>query len=220
MRLKKNAMKDFIVVAHRGGEGPHPENSLEAFQHAIQHGSKAIELDLRFDYLGGRFFVEHDFFHPLKKRQNVIDKLVPALPKGILIFAEIKTISCLTNYLAKKTLKTFEKLFDPERTIVISFNPFILMRLRKLAPKMELGFLCGKIFWNFLFQKWFYRSIKPSVYLLHRRLLSKKNVGFGEKHGMKVMAFVLNQEVHLKEAMALGVDGIVTDFPAELQKKI
>lgn len=213
-------MKDLIIVAHRGGHGPHPENSVEAFQNAIHNGVEAIEMDLRFDYFHKRFFVEHDFFHPPKKRQNTLETVIQALPKDIIVFAEIKTLSCLTNYLAKKTAMMFEKHFDPERAIIMSFNPFILMRLKKLAPKIPLGFICGKKFWNFLFQKFYYKHMKPDVYLLHRRLLNKKNVQFAKENRMQVIPFVINRIEQWEEASALDPDGVITDYPAVFQKNI
>lgn len=210
-------MQDLIVVAHRGGKCPHPENTLEAFAHGFKNGVKAVEMDLRFNYWMDCFFVEHDFLHRSKKRQNLLDNIVPALPKELFVFAELKTLSCFSNYVAKKFLRSFERLFDPSRTVVMSFNPFILMRLKKLAPKMQVGMLCGKRFWHTLFQKLLYKYIKPAVYLLHYRLLNEKNVRFGRDRGMQVFSFVLNKEAQWRRALALEVDGIVTDFPIDLQ---
>jgi glycerophosphoryl diester phosphodiesterase len=35
-----------LLFAHRGGRSPHPENSLAAFNHALEHGVTALETDL------------------------------------------------------------------------------------------------------------------------------------------------------------------------------
>jgi glycerophosphoryl diester phosphodiesterase len=40
-------MKPFEIVAHRGVVGEHPENTLPAFQRAIELGAEAVEFDVR-----------------------------------------------------------------------------------------------------------------------------------------------------------------------------
>ncbi|HTO25920.1 MAG TPA: glycerophosphodiester phosphodiesterase, partial [Gaiellaceae bacterium] len=48
-----------LVIAHRGASGERPENTLPAFERAIELGADAVELDVRADR-GGRLVVTHD----------------------------------------------------------------------------------------------------------------------------------------------------------------
>ena len=40
-------MKEFEIVAHRGVHDEFPENTLPAFERAIELGADAVELDVR-----------------------------------------------------------------------------------------------------------------------------------------------------------------------------
>lgn len=211
-------MKDVLIVAHRGCRKPFTENTIEAFDYAIQNGSKAVEMDVRFDYGHHRFFLEHDRLHLPSKKRNLLEKIVPTLPKDVTIFIELKTVGWLSNRFARHFMLTYQKLFAEHKTVVISFNPFVLYYLKRLSPQMKLGFLCGNPLWNFCFQHFFWERMKPDYYLLHKRLLDKANVQFGKKRNMKVFSFVLNKEKEWAKALDLGVDGITTDETVNLQK--
>lgn len=210
--------KKLTIVAHRGGKGSYPENSLEAFLHTTKNGCKALEMDLRFDARKKQFFLEHDFIHLPKKRKNTVDKVIPFLPKGTTLFVEIKSLSWVSKKVTRAFTTLFHDYFDIEHTVIISFNPFVLAQLRKMIPGIRLGFLCGNPFWNTLFKKILYTHIRPELYLLHRRLLSAKNVLFGKEKKMKVFSFVLNKEHYWQKALKLNVDGIITDYPEKISK--
>lgn len=47
-----------LVIAHRGARGELPENTLLAFESAIEGGARAIELDIHQHQ--GEFWVIHD----------------------------------------------------------------------------------------------------------------------------------------------------------------
>jgi glycerophosphoryl diester phosphodiesterase len=210
-------MKNITVVAHRGGINDRPENTIGAFLHSIEHGIKGIEMDVRFDHKKKRFFLEHDFFHHPIKRNNVLDDIADKLPKNIFTMVELKTFCWLTNFFVRSFLHTFNKHFLPGNTVVISFNPFALIRLKYIAGNIKRGFLCANIFWLSLFKCCLHKWMKPEIFLLHKRFLDNKNVRFAREHGMKVWGFVLNTEAEWAKAVDLGVDGITTDYPMELR---
>ena len=212
-------MKKPIVVAHRGGyEGPYKENTLENFLDAIKNGADAIEIDLRFDHLKNRFYLEHDFIHAPYGEHKVLQNVITKIPKGTIIFVELKTVAWITKDFARKFLKAYEQYFDPEHTVVISLNQFVLAHVRKLNPKIRIGYLCGNPMWNFLFQNWFVNKIKAEFYMLHKRIFHDRNIAFGRKHGMKIVPYTLNSDKRFKMAMSKGSDAIVTDYPSKLIK--
>ena len=209
-------MEKFRIVAHRGGHGPYNENTFEAFKHAIDKGCGSVEMDLRFDHMNKRFYLEHDFLHSPKHKHNLVGKIVPNLPADIEYFVELKTVAWLTKTYARNFLKEFRQYFKPEKTIVMSFNPFVLMQIRKLEPGIQRGYLMGTFYWAFLFKTFFRRMIEPKILLLHKRLFNTDNVNFARSKGMKVMAFVLNDKDNWQKAVDYGIDGIITDRFAEL----
>lgn len=213
-------MKSLLVVAHRGGKGPYRENTLDAFMHAFNSGVSAVEMDIRLDHFHDRFYLEHDLIHRPKRRRNTLDGIVPGLPKETTIFVELKTFAWLTGCFARRFLKTYKERFVPRNTLVISFNPFVLIQLRKLDPEMRLGILMGTPYWLFLFKTVLRKRMMPDVFLLHKRLFTYKNVEYGKEKGMKIWSFVLNKEKEWKKALAYGIDGITTDHPTALLEYI
>lgn len=56
-------VKDFLVIAHRGDSSRHPENTLPAFEAAVEAGADMIELDVSLT-ADGHFVVIHDDILP------------------------------------------------------------------------------------------------------------------------------------------------------------
>ncbi len=209
-------MKNLIIIAHRGGKNGFKENSVEAFEHAIREGCKVIEMDIRLNHLKKEFYLEHDFFHRPKMKKNLLSKVVDALPQNIEYLVELKTIALFRNCFARNFVEQFPRFFDYEKTLVQSFNPFVLIQLKKLDPKIRRAYLCGNPFWLFMFKLFLAAKILPESFHLHKRLLSRKNVAFGKSKKMNVISFVLNSKKTWEKALSLGVDGIITDYPKAL----
>jgi glycerophosphoryl diester phosphodiesterase len=56
--MKKGSDPFFTVLAHRGARGHAPENTLKAFDKALELGARWIELDVQFH--AGELWVFHD----------------------------------------------------------------------------------------------------------------------------------------------------------------
>lgn len=205
-------MKDLIVIAHRGGKCPHPENTVSAFKHAVKVGFKAIEMDVRYDYFKQRFFLEHDFLHLPKYRNNHIRKILPEIPHEISLYIELKTVSCLTNYFARRLKKIHDEFLVARDVVFMSYNPFVLMRLKRLIPGVKCAFICGNRFWSFIFEHGLYYLLRPYGYFIVKRLLKKHHVDFCKKRDIKIFSYVLNNERDRMKAERLGIDGFVSDY--------
>jgi glycerophosphoryl diester phosphodiesterase len=208
------------IVAHRGGKGPHMENTLPAFQLGIRQGAKAIEMDIRLDHVRKRFYLEHDFFHSPRKNFNLLASVIAAIPKDVHIFVELKTLSCVRSYFVRQFAKAYKEILKDRHITVISFNPIALSHLRRLMPQVEIGYLCGNPLWLWLFKAGLSKTFRPAIFLLHKRLFNLNNVKFGRAQGMKVFGFVFNNENYWQKGLDYGIDGIVTDYPVELEKFI
>lgn len=212
IHAKVQAAKDFFIVAHRGGKNHHPENSLEAMLHSLSHGANALEMDVRFDYFRKRFFLEHDFIHsPIGKR--FLDDALSSLPEDVFLFIELKTLSWLSNIYTKNFLRVIAQHHLKKRMIIISFNPFVLLQLRKFDAKLQLGFICGNHFWAAVFKKWVHHKLKTNFLLLHRRMMRSSLLEFGKKQGLRLLVYCLNNEKYFSEVRDLGLTGIITDYP-------
>lgn len=109
---------------------------------------------------------------------------------------------------------------DPSLVNVQSFDFRVLQYFHEKYPKIELAVLIGN-------QKCIDDNLKelgfkPDIYSCHYKLLSKEKVEFLHKQGMKVIPWTINEIDDLKKVIAMGVDGIITDYPnraIEITKK-
>jgi glycerophosphoryl diester phosphodiesterase len=85
---------------------------------------------------------------------------------------------------------------------------------------VEIGYLCGNPLWLWLFKAGLSKTFRPAIFLLHKRLFNLNTVKFGRAQGMKVFGFVFNNENYWQKGLDYGIDGIVTDYPVELEKFI
>jgi glycerophosphoryl diester phosphodiesterase len=75
------------VLAHRGGTGPWPENSIDAFTGALRLGADGVELDVRRS-VDGELVVHHDAEVPgsgliHERRRNELPEWVPTLEQAL-----------------------------------------------------------------------------------------------------------------------------------------
>jgi glycerophosphoryl diester phosphodiesterase len=126
---------------------------------------------------------------------------------------ELKTNSFLTNIFTRNYKKIYEELLSTRRTLVMSFNPFILLRFRLYIPGIKIGFICGNRFFKFLFQHLLHKILKPEVYIVNKRFLNKRTVRFAKNNGMKIYSYIMNRNEDMHKALDLNIDGIVTDYP-------
>lgn len=213
-------MSKLFIVAHRGGKGPHEENTLEALKYGLDQCGNAVEMDVRFDHWHKRFYLEHDFLHAPRKNRNVIDKVIPFLPTEATLFVELKTLYWLRRRYTLRFLKVIEQFALDKRAIIMSFNPFVLVQLKGRAPYLHTGFLMNNRVWGFVFRHWLYWLLKPQYLMLNRRFFKyrpflERLLAFAHEHGIKVLTFTANSPEDWYNAREYKFDGVITDYPME-----
>jgi glycerophosphoryl diester phosphodiesterase len=159
------------IVAHRGGAGLWPENSLTAFREVRSLGVDQIEMDVHLT-ADGELAVIHD---PLLDRTTngqgavaaktraeltaisptglsegvvVLDEVLELLaPTGLPLQIEIKTDQHGIRYpgIEEKAIAAVRKLGLLDRVIFGSFQPETVARVRELAPETtRCGFVGSK----------------------------------------------------------------------------
>ena len=56
----------------------------------------------------------------------------------------------------------------------------------------------------------------PNIYSPHYSLVRKELMDFARDNDMKVIPWTCNDRTSMDELLALGVDGIITDYPNQL----
>jgi glycerophosphoryl diester phosphodiesterase len=216
-----------LLLGHRGARRYAPENTLAAFDLALEHGMDGFEFDVRgtsnrqtiicHDPRLNRLPVSKHTFKQLQASCKLPERLPSSLDEvlfhyGRSAFLNIEVKVKGIEPLVAKMLKQF----PPRRGYFISsFLPGVLRRLHELNDFLVLGALAHTRrqlgCWSALPVQY----VVPNYKLLSRRLIE-------EIHAAKklVVTWTVNEKKQMLRAADLGVDGIISDDTELLRKTL
>jgi glycerophosphoryl diester phosphodiesterase len=183
------------VIAHRGASAEYPENTLPAFERAIELGADFVELDVHAT-ADGSLVVCHD---PPRGGEPRLEDAIELLRGRIGIMCELKRP---WRYRRHDVVARAERLL-PEDAVVVCFEPRALQQVRRLRRLQHVGLgvsirRAARYAWAVGFWE---PHARPAGLALARRL------------GLVTTVYTVNDEHRMRELAALGVDGIFTDRP-------
>ena len=230
-----------LVIAHRGASGYAPENTLAAFRRAIAMGATFIETDLQLSR-DARFVAIHDAtVNRTTNGQGKVHDLTLAdlrkLDAGSWFGSEfagerIPTLEEILEF-AKKHDVVFYLELKPggswggehalisalresgeiARTVVISFDPEILISVRNIEPTLMTGFLFdGKI--SDPLEKTI--EIGARQIAVRGDLVSPRLLKEARARDLQLVCWTVNHPGHMRLLAEAGVDGIMSDYPDRL----
>jgi glycerophosphoryl diester phosphodiesterase len=189
-----------LVIAHRGASWERPENTLPAFERAIELGADYVELDVRAD-VQGRLVVTHD----PPKRNDPYPTLEDALDlcRGrIGVMVELKTPRRYRRH--RVVERTVRLLTDDD--VVVCFQRPALDEVRALRTGLRTCQHVG-----------FGVSIRAArsawaVGFANSRVTKR---GLAAAHALDLVSLVytVNEPARLRDLEHEGVGGVFTDRP-------
>ncbi|WP_040953004.1 glycerophosphodiester phosphodiesterase [Gorillibacterium massiliense] len=234
-----------FIFAHRGASGDAPENTMAAFRLAMEQGADGIELDIQMTRdrelvvihdetldrtTNGHGLVAHhtsaeiirlDASHsfttykgePVPLLTEVLELLAPT---NLQLNIELKNGIILYEGMEEKAIALVKKYGMEDRVIFSSFNHYSLVKLAGLAPEIERAIL----YHEGLYEPWNYAATVQANGLHPIYLSVYPEIVEGTHHaGMKIRPYTVNAEKDLRRMIALGVDAVITNYPA-LMKSI
>jgi glycerophosphoryl diester phosphodiesterase len=230
-----------LIIAHRGASADEPENTLLAFQRAIEQGAQMIELDLD-QSADGHVIVMHDA--TLERTTNMRGS-VAALPlaeirkadagKGervptldevldltlgkVRLYLEIKEARAAAN-----TLKTIRARGCESDVMLASFDLDLMERLGREVNDIELGLILGtptlnpRVRWREAFPWRAFSHFNYQVLCLQVELCFGYLAHGKQAAGKRLYVWTADSEKQFEQMRAYGVDGIVTNRPARLHE--
>lgn len=196
-----------LCIAHRGASWDAPENTLPAFELAIEQGADYVEFDVRASG-DGELVVAHDPVRgPVPPDVPTLDAVLAALAGRIGLAVEIKE-----EAVTERTLAALEEHgVDPDAVLILSFQIRALELVRRRRPDLRSVLHLGRRpdptaatrFWGVGFED---SAARP------RRLAR------AESFGLATTVYTVNEERRMRELVDLGVTGIFTDRPALLRE--
>ena len=243
-----------LVIAHRGGAALRPENTLEAFEHALALGADVLEMDVRAT-ADGAIVVIHDATlerttdgrgpvssftlaelrkldagyrwtadggrtYPFRGR----GVRVPALTEVFERFPEARMnieIKPADPAFAASLCDSIRRAGMTQRVLVASMRDEALDAFRGACPEVATSMGPGEARW-FLFAHLARLTAATSPraaalqipYRLGERVLpSAALVAAARGRNLRLHAWTVNDEERLRQLIAMGVDGIITDRP-------
>jgi glycerophosphoryl diester phosphodiesterase len=217
-----------IILGHRGGRGAGwpAENSLAAFQRALDEGADGVELDVRVSADGTPVLL-HD---PLLKNDGRYVYRVPAskLPEatatlddaldllaGRVINVELKSDVPSRRALARAAVSSVLRARKSE-VVFSSFDPFLVLACAALAPKVPRGILVGKQTPRLATA--LPLGMRSMVVAAHLQdpLVTVPRVMRLSRARLRTCAWTVNDVDRARELAAYGVEWLITDTPREI----
>jgi len=221
-------VKKVLNIAHRGYTRRHPENTLEAFQDALELDVDGIEFDVQ-ETADGRFFIFHNDDidgRPIlqlrsdemqrkrirgKFRIPTLEQALKLCGKGTGLIVELKQVRSL-----EKLLSMLRDYADTERMALVSFDAELVARMAELAPDIRRGVISDA------------PLERPSAVTHHTgssamgvRCQDLRPDLIAQLHEAGTMAFVWGcpDAASVRKALSFDIDGIISDYP-EVVKEV
>jgi glycerophosphoryl diester phosphodiesterase len=209
-----------LLLGHRGSLRHAPENTMQSFGLALEHGCDGFEFDVRLT-VDRHAAVFHDpaveglilsdaTFAELRETASVP---VPSLREVWLAFAQ----RCFLNVelkvpgLEEHVLALWNAEPPKKGVLVSSFVPEVVESLHNAAPEIPLGYICK--YPNKL-DRW--RDLPINTAVLHYSLISPELVQALREVGKNIFSWTVNAESEMLRLAKLGVDGIISDDTVHL----
>lgn len=233
------------IWAHRGASGYAPENTIEAFELAMEQKADGIELDVQLSR-DGQLVVIHDetvdrvsdghgrvqdFTLEELKRLNVnrphpeyarvqiptLREVYEAVKESeITVNVELKTGVYFYPGICTKVLELAEEMGMENRIWYSSFNHMTLVSLKRMDPTVKTGILYSD---GWLNVPEYAARIQADA--LHPAYYNLQYPGFmkeARERGLKVHPWTVNDETAITYMVQEGVDAIITNYPDRARK--
>jgi glycerophosphoryl diester phosphodiesterase len=232
-----------LVIAHRGSSAHAPENTLAAFELAAAQGADAVELDVTLTHdrqmvvihddtlertTDGRGRVTDLSYAEIRRvdagaqfgdryagqRVPLLSEVFETVGHRVLINVEIKGSSLRSAGVEGLVLNLIRQHDLCERVLISSFNPLILMKVKRLEPDAACGLIYSPAAAIYLRRAW----LAPFISDLNARhprsdLVTPERVKQTHARGQRINVWTVNDAATVRRLAAAGVDGLIGNDP-------
>ena len=225
--------------AHRGFSGKYPENTMLAFEKAIEAGADGIENDVHLTRDGevvvihdervdrttdGTGFVKDFTYEELMKLDASYTfkeygvQHIPTLreymelvkDKDIITNIELKTGVFEYPGIEKKVYDMIMEYGLKDRMISSSFNHYSILRMKALDPTIK----CGLLEESWLINAGAYvASTGVECYHPMYKNMTPEVVAEIKSRGLEINTWTVNEKEEIEEMFERGVDSVIGNFP-------
>ena len=227
------------IIAHRGFSSVAPENTLLAFQKAIEVGADYFELDVQRSK-DNKAMVIHDATIDKTSSDNQTGEVVqmnsselkkirvgytkkfgdkyanekmPTLKEALEVAkGKVKVCIEIKSYgLEQEVLDAVNELKMNDQVIIFSFYYPVLAKIRQLDKKIPILYLIGTA--DEMTVDYAKVIGAKAIGVGGGTDLTKEYIDFAHQQGVEVWQWTVNDEKDMKRLIGIGLDGLITDYP-------
>lgn len=234
-----------LVIAHRGASAEAPENTIAAFELALEQGADGIELDLHLS-ADEHPVVIHDFtlerttdgagpvsslsVRELKRldaggwwdrrfrgqRVQTLQEILERFRDRARFWVELKGGSRLYPGIEERVVSMLEIYDVVDRALVQSFDHDALARIRSLSREIRVGALVAEApLESALLGAGVANAICPGADVVTESLLTEIR-----RAGLECYVWTVNEPALMDRLVSWSVNGIITDRPGVLRARL
>ncbi|WP_437396550.1 glycerophosphodiester phosphodiesterase [Flagellimonas lutimaris] len=221
-----------LVIGHRGAMGHETENTLASVQKAMDLGVDMIEIDV-FKIKSGEIVVFHDEtvdrlansggnieeYNIVQVKQLTLDgghkipmlqDVLKLINNQVALNIELKGADTADRVNQIVEYYTKNKGWIPENIIISSFKWDELKTMREKNKDIQIAVLTEK---NPQEAIEVAKELNAVAINPNFNTLTKENTSKIQSEGLKVYTWTVNEPEDIQKMIALGVDGIITNYP-------
>ena len=215
-------MKKMLNIAHRGFTKTFPDNSLKAFEAAIQIPVDAIECDIH-ETADHQFVVYHDYelsgktinklslteVRTVKLRDRyeipTLEETLDLCSGKVILMLEIKQLESLERF-----AKIVVAQVKPHDVIITSFNRDIVVNLSHLLPEIERGILTA---FEVNEPVATVEAVRANALIARCPFVTEKLVEEVHASNFAVYVWGCPTVEDIRRTLKLNIEGMISDFP-------
>ncbi len=236
-----------LLLAHRGASAYAPENTLAAFELALQQGAHGVELDAKLS-ADNQIVVMHDFrvdrttdgsgrvnelpLAALRELDAGVRSIetyhgekIPTLAETLEVLGDQAIVNIeLTNYTSPRdglpdlAAQLVKQMNKQSNVLFSSFFPGNLYRIRRVLPSARVAILAYQGALGWLGRGWIGRRTAPEIVHPYRKDIHPDYIRSEHRRGRRVHAWTVDAPNEARVFLAMGGDGLISDDPPAMLK--
>lgn len=229
-----------LIIAHRGAPNLCVENTMQSFATALDYGVDGIELDAQYskdkqivvfhDWDLSRFtgkntlIADVDYIYlktiNLNKSAEFIgiplfEDVAAIMPQDKYFHIEIKSKKHIGNKgFVRHLIQIIKKYNLQDKTIISSFNPFVLWCVKQIDPTIKRGVLwTGKKKKSWYIRKFNLFFISPYSFHIDIKYLTEDFIFYLKNKNIQIYLYTIKNKKQYSIAKRYNVDGIFSNIP-------
>lgn len=228
------------VYAHRGASAQYPENTMLAFEKAVEMGVDGIETDVHLSRDGQLVLCHDETIDGTTDRKGWIQDLtydellradagcrkdarfagqrIPILrdllnlgrESGIELNLELKNYVLDYPELERRVIEEIRRYYQPDKVLLSSFRHLSMVRAKRISPETPTGLLYSCDFYNVAD---YAAACGVNALNPDYTMLSEETVRDAKAAGLAINVWTVDDPAEMLRMQAMGVDVLMTNDP-------